>query len=124
MAQKTTVQEALIEYREALQTFCADQIERLILFGSRARGNATPESDIDILVVVNWDTQPLPGGFYTTPFSDPRWQKIIDIAYDVSLNYNVYLSPLVISEREFYGWSPLVRRVKAEGIEIWNRNVN
>lgn len=124
MSQKTTVQEILTEYRKALQTFCADQIERLILFGSQARGNATQESDIDILVVVNWDTQPLPGGFYAAPFSDPRWQKIVDIAYDVSLNYNVYLSPLVISEREFQGGSSLVRRAKAEGTEIWNRNVN
>src|SRR5262245_39821836 len=32
--------------------------QRVILFGSRARGEATPDSDIDLLVVVDDDTPP------------------------------------------------------------------
>ncbi len=77
-----------------------------------------------MLVVVNWETEQLLGGFYRAPFSDPRWHAIIDLAYDVSLDYDVYLSPLVMSEREFQVWSPLVNRVKTEGIEIWKRSAN
>ncbi len=116
------VYEALIKYREALLTCCADQVQQLILFGSQARGEATDESDIDVLVVVNWETEQLPSGFYAAPFSDPRWKAIVDTAYDISLDYGVYISPIVISDYQFQAWSPLLSQVKKEGVEIWTRN--
>ncbi len=123
MLQKKSDQ-ALQEYQNVLQTHCADQLERLILFGSQARGEATPESDIDVLVVVNWETERLPGGFYSTPFDDTRWQQIVDMAYDISLDHDVYISPLVMSTQEFQRWSPLVKRIKKDGVEIWKKSKN
>jgi predicted nucleotidyltransferase len=122
MSQKITNHEVLIKYRDALLARFPDELQRLILFGSQARGDATAESDIDVLVVVNWEEKRLTGGFYAAPFSDPRWQAIVDTASDISLEYGVYISPLVISERRFYEWSPLVNRVKEQGKEIWRRN--
>jgi hypothetical protein len=74
---------ALAKYQEALWAGCPGEIQRLILFGSYARGEATAESDVDVLVVVNWETERLPGGFYAAPFSDPRWKAIIDAAHHV-----------------------------------------
>jgi len=122
MSQKITNYEVLIRYRDALLARFPDELQRLILFGSQARGDATAESDIDVLVVVNWEEERLTGGFYAAPFSDPRWQAIVDTASDISLEYGVYISPLVISERRFHEWSPLVNRVKEQGKEIWRRN--
>lgn len=63
----------------------------------------------------------LPGGFYVAPFSDTRWQAIVDAATDISLEYRIYISPLVISERRFHEWSPLTQQIQKEGIEIWRR---
>ncbi len=80
MFQRTIIHKALIKYYDALQTYCADQLERLILFGSQARGETIEESDIDVLVVVNWETERLPGGFYAAPFSNPRWQAIVEMS--------------------------------------------
>ncbi len=122
MSQQIAHQTALVRYRDALLARFPDQVQRLILFGSQARGDATTESDLDVLVVVNWEEKRLPGGFYAALFSDPRWQAIVDAASDISLEYSVYISPLVISERRFHEWSPLTKRVKEEGIEIWKRN--
>jgi len=119
-----TPQQAINKYCEVLQNRCADQIERLILFGSQARGDAAEESDIDVLVVVNWETERLPGGFYAAPFSDTRWQEIMDIAADTCVDYGVYISPLVISARRFRTWSPLLERVKKEGVELWRKSEN
>jgi len=124
MSQTIANHEVLTKYRDALRARFPDQVQRLILFGSQARGDATAESDIDVMVVVSWGEERLPGGFYAAPFSDPRWQAIVDAGSDISLEHGVYISPLVISERRFREWSPLVKRAKEEGIEIWRRSQN
>ncbi|MBM4465083.1 MAG: nucleotidyltransferase domain-containing protein [Chloroflexi bacterium] len=121
-SKKIANQEVLTRYRDALLARFPDQLQRLILFGSQARGDATAGSDIDVLVVVSWGEERLPGGFYAAPFSDPRWQAIVDMASDISLEHGVYISPLVISERRFREWSPLIKRAREEGIEIWRKS--
>lgn len=64
------------------------QLKSVELFGSRARGDARPDSDIDVLVVVRkWNT------------------KIDDTIYDcvaaIIEKYSVYLSVKVFSEKEY-----------------------
>jgi predicted nucleotidyltransferase len=122
MSAKTTHPEILNQYRQALLTHFPRQIQRLILFGSQARDEATPESDIDVLVVVNWEEEPLGRGRYAAPFGDPRWRRMVELAYDLSLEYGVTLSPVVMSEKRFNRWSPLTHRIQREGIEVWTRN--
>ena len=112
----------LNEYSKILLARFPDDLQRIILFGSQARGDASSESDIDLLTLVSWKEEKLPNGFYVDPYSDPRWQSIIEIAYDISLEHGVLLSPYVMSENRFAEWSPLVNEVKKEGIEIWKRN--
>ncbi len=118
---ESIVYEALDKYKEALLKHCPGQIERLILFGSQARGEAMAESDIDVLVVVNWETERLPGGFYAAPFSDPRWKAIVNLAYDISLDFGIRISALVMSEQQFQTRSPLLNQIRKEGVEIWTR---
>jgi hypothetical protein len=121
-AEKIPHAEILKKFRQALLACFPNQVQQLILFGSQARGEATLESDIDVLVVVNWEEEPLADGFYAAPFSDPRWQKIVEVAYDISLEYGVVLAPFVISEKRFQQWSPLSEQVKQEGIQVWKKN--
>lgn len=42
----------LDEYRRALKGHHADAVRRLVVYGSKARGDAHDESDIDLLLVV------------------------------------------------------------------------
>lgn len=98
MAQKTAHARILNQYRQALLANFPDQVQRLILFGSQARGEATAESDIDV-VVVDWEEEQLAGGRYAAPFNDPRWRRIVELAYDLSLECGVVLSPIVMSEK-------------------------
>ncbi len=112
----------LQQYRQALLDHFPNDIEQLILFGSQARGDSHEESDIDILVVVSWNEEYLGNGFYVAPYDDPRWQTIINLASDLSLEYGVLLSPKVMSQKRFERWSPLGNEIKKEGIEIWRKN--
>jgi predicted nucleotidyltransferase len=43
---------ALAEYRNGLRELYGERLERVMLFGSRARGDARPGSDADVLVVL------------------------------------------------------------------------
>lgn len=122
MALKIANARILDQYRQALLANFPDQVQRLILFGSQARGEATAESDIDVVVVVDWEEEQLAGGRYAAPFSDPRWRRIVELAYDLSLEYGVVLSPIVMSERRLAQWSPLSEQVKRDGVELWKRN--
>jgi predicted nucleotidyltransferase len=40
----------LVRFRAALETLYGDRLERVVLFGSRARGDAQRDSDYDIAV--------------------------------------------------------------------------
>ena len=50
MAAAITADPILKRYRLALEAVYGERIERVVLFGSRARGEATPDSDYDVAV--------------------------------------------------------------------------
>jgi predicted nucleotidyltransferase len=75
----------------AIQTFIAqvkdhfgDAINTIILYGSKARGDALVDSDIDLLIVIKSDD----------------WKvrnQISDISSRISLEFDVLVSPHIIS---------------------------
>ena len=83
---------------------------RLILYGSKARGDSGPGSDIDLIVVLD---------------GRPDWQTkraIYHRCFEVGLKHDVVLQPVVFAEADFtsarYSVTPLVRNVAAEGVAI------
>lgn len=85
------------------------QVQRVILFGSKARHDDTSESDIDILVIV----------------ADERWpvkDHILTIGSRLSLEHDVLLNLIVVSWAR-WTWMeqirhPLCRAIVAEGIDL------
>jgi predicted nucleotidyltransferase len=86
VASDSNRQLALTEFVKRLRHHLSGNVVDVRLFGSEARGEATPESDIDVLVVVQPDGQ-------RVAFED----RIIDLAFDVNLDFGVYISPRVIT---------------------------
>jgi predicted nucleotidyltransferase len=83
----------------------------LRLFGSKARGDAMADSDIDVLVVVQPDTERI------------RLETAVsDIAFDVSLDHAVHISPCVLTARAFNDpmWreTPFLRAIEREGLQV------
>lgn len=115
-------QETLTAYRDLLLDQISDRLRRLILYGSRARGDAAPDSDLDVAVILTGRDQPLVDGRRPAPFSDPVWQAIVNAACDVSLSHNIYISPVVLTEDRLDEASPFIRSIRTEGIELWRRN--
>ena len=83
----------------------------LRLFGSEARGEASPESDIDVLVVVQPDAERV-----------ALETRIVDIAFDVNLEFSVFISPSVVTpailNHPVWRESPFIETVLREGIAL------
>ena len=90
-----------------------DDLQRLVLFGSKARGDFDEESDLDVLVVVRMSE----GDYWQ------HWNKIIDLTYDLELKYNVVFSLLIKNEPEYAlmrQWNLLINRnIDQDGIGLW-----
>ncbi len=80
------LRKALAEIKRALVERIGPDF-RLILFGSRARGDAEPDSDVDLLVI-------LPDAAYTFPTRE----AIYDIAGDLALEWDYVICPIILSE--------------------------
>lgn len=113
---------ALTAYRRALLRNLGGQIRKLIVYGSRARGDAAPDADLDVAVIVEGKDRRTPEGWRPAPFSDPLWQAIVDLASDVSLQYAIYISPIVLTEDRLEESSAFVQAIRSEGIEVWRSN--
>ncbi len=123
LAQLSEVErEALLAYRDVLLRYLPTKFRRLIVYGSRVRGDARPDSDLDVVVVVAGHDERTQEGRRLAPFSDPVWQSIMDMACDVSLEHAVYVSPIVLTEDRLNEESPLVKAIQSEGVEVWSRN--
>ena len=86
--------------------------ERVVLFGSHARGDAAPRSDVDILVVANSDR--------------PRYERAIPI-YRAVADLPVELDILVYTPAEVRDWSRVdqafVTTALREGRVLYERPV-
>jgi len=93
----------------------ADRIDRIILFGSEAVGTAAPDSDIDLIVVLDRDTSP--GSFRE---SSANYLQVSRAIREIEKRYPIDL--LVYTRPEFEkiktSGSLFVRRVLREGIEL------
>ena len=84
---------ALQAFVWALQARFASQLVDVLLFGSKARGEAHPESDVDLVVLDQPDAQGL---------SDAR-----RLGFDIWLSHQVFLSIRAMSWR---AWQTLAER--------------
>ena len=84
-------------------------ILQFCVFGSRARGDATTESDLDVFLGVDHID------------ADLR-EKISEVAWEVGFENDVLLSTFVVTidqlEHGHMGVSPIVRKIEREGIRL------
>lgn len=88
--------------------------EKVVLFGSRARGDNDFDSDIDIAVIV-------PGNELTFREKRILSKKLINITYDIELKTGLVINPLVLSVSEYNktaSSSELIKNIREDGVNI------
>jgi predicted nucleotidyltransferase len=100
------LQSILRELSEALRERYRERFVGLWLYGSQARGEAGPESDIDVLLVLTHSERPV-----------LEVDRCVDILADMNLRYGVLLSVLPVEQSQLRdAEGPFWRNVRAEAI--------
>jgi uncharacterized protein (UPF0332 family) len=101
--------EVLARFLARLESECGDAIRRVILYGSKARGDADVESDTDLLIVAaDGDVMP----------------RVEQIEYDVNFETNSGISSIIVSERKYHYWQSVMHtlyvNIRRDGVELWD----
>ncbi|MDJ0510539.1 MAG: nucleotidyltransferase domain-containing protein [Crocosphaera sp.] len=91
-----------------LQNIYHDELDKVILFGSQARGDATFQSDIDILIVLKY-----PFRYYK------EVKKISEFISELSLEHNQLISCCFTTSKQWETEnSAFYRNIHREGIVL------
>lgn len=99
----------LEEFKRRIEQRHPQELVRLVVFGSQARGQATSDSDIDVLAVVR--------------SQDWRLGDVIrDLGYELELAYGLVLSIQVMSQEQYDHRTALgstfLKNVEREGLTV------
>ena len=99
---------AIDELLEGLKKLYGDNLCRVILYGSKARGDGTENSDIDIMIVLKsyskWDVE---------------FNRVFPIVSDICYRHELLLSYIIKKESEFkLKNTPLLLNVRREGVAL------
>ncbi len=111
------VRSTLNNFQNRALAMFPDAISQIILYGSYARGHATPESDVDVMVVLHKDKQPVKS--YIGGPGDNRWKELVNAAIDSMVNKGPFISVLVVGEDVFQSGFSVSQAAREEGMVLW-----
>lgn len=103
----TVTDPVLVRFRTALDEMYGDQIERVVLFGSRARGDARPDSDYDVAV-------------FLKNFHD-RWSvvdRLMPVVTEILYDDGAFIHAMPYREGAYRERTPLMHEIRHEGLDL------
>lgn len=98
----------LVELRCQLDELYGHRLVHLVLYGSQARGDALPGSDVDVLVVLAGLVEP-----------GTEIERVSPITAALSLEHDIVISCVYVSEERYIREnSPLLLNVRREGVVV------
>lgn len=112
MCTESELQVVLGKVKAASEQLYGDKLNRIILYGSYARGDNTEESDIDIMIILNCNADEIKKMRGLTS----------EMMSNISLEQEVFLSVLLRDKKHFednIDFLPFYQNIKREGIAVY-----
>lgn len=106
------IRNILSQYTNELRKIYGTHLKSIILYGSYARGDFTPDSDIDIMILVDLSD------FEIKEYSE----KLSRVTFDINLDNELLLMPIVKNVDHFQYWVenyPFYSNVRNEGVSLY-----
>jgi predicted nucleotidyltransferase len=97
----------LIRFRQALTGAYGSKLERVVLFGSRARGDARPDSDYDVAVFIHEPES----------FGDESG-RLAELETDILLDTGAVINTLPFRAGAYNDRTGLMMELRREGIDL------
>ena len=97
----------LTRFRQALAELYGDRVERVVLFGSRARGDARKDSDYDVAV-------------FLRDLSDRarEMNRLADLATGILAHEGEFIHAMPYRAGAYNERTPLMRELRREGVDL------
>jgi len=103
----TNLDPILKSYRLALEAIYGGRLERAVLFGSRARGDARPDSDYDVAVFIKGYTD-----------LGKEADALSGIELDILENTGAVINSMPFREGEYDKSTSFMQEVRQDGLEL------
>lgn len=102
---------ALMDMCFHLNEIYGDSLEKIVLYGSYARGEETEESDVDVALIVN------------SANTESMHDEMIDLVVGYELEQAVTISVVPVEFEQYQEWRkvlPFYKNMDKEGIVLWH----
>lgn len=107
MATKTPDDPALKRFRAAVTELYGDRLARVVLFGSRARGDAAPDSDYDVAVFL----RDMPDRFV-------EMDRLADLSTNILYETGQFVHAMPYRADAYNDPLPIMHEIRADGIDL------
>lgn len=87
-------------------------LKSVILYGSYDRGDYTPDSDIDIMILVDFSVEEM----------DAYSDALSELGFKYNVQHDIWMMPVVKNQQHFYHWAasyPFYSNVQKEGVVLY-----
>ena len=107
------MQDLIEKYVNEIKKIYGSHLRKVILYGSYARGDFGPDSDVDIMILLDMPDMELKA--YS--------QQLSYLTYDYNLDYELNIKPIAESEKHFQKWMenyPFYANIHKEGVILYD----
>lgn len=105
-------QRAIDKFVSKMDNILNNSIEKIILYGSYARGDYNKSSDVDIMILTNLTNKEI----------EECREKISDVVFEIQVEEDIYISPSIKNIDNYnvrVKFVPFYMNVKKEGVELY-----
>ena len=106
-----SVQSIVYKFAQTMKVLFGEHLNKVIVYGSYARGDYKKNSDVDIMILVDLSETEI------KKFEN----RVYDVAFEIEMDTGVDISPVIKNKDQFEYWVdtlPYYKNVREEGVTI------